>query len=292
VSVPIPTRRQAVVIAALTNATLVIGAIALAVLTGSVAALAQATHAAAELLAAITAAISSRAPGEPPSRAGLRAGVAEGVLVVLAGLVAAFASWQRFGDSVAHPVVACIGLAALALAGQLVASRTRRSARQYRSHQLAAEAETLRSATRSALLASACCGVVALTGYPQPDALGGFVIAALVIRRGVELAVATLPGREPREHRDVATVAALLGAGPSEVIGYGAIRSRSAAGVRRVDVDVVIEPDTSAVRQLELVRQLETEIREALGAVRVTVHLRKPAPPVPRRRDTRRSTGS
>ena len=84
-----------------------------------------------------------------------------------------------------------------------------------------------------------CCSCT----HELPDAVGGLVISAVVVRIGIELVQAALPGNQPVGPRELAEITAALASGPPEVVGYGRIAARTAAGVRRIDIDVTLRAD-------------------------------------------------
>ena len=59
-----------------------------------------------------------------------------------------------------------------------------------------------------------------------------------MVRIGVELIQAARPGSERLDAAELAAIADELAAGPPEVVGYGGSSARTAAGVRRIDIDV------------------------------------------------------
>ena len=185
-------RRRAAALATGTSAVLIAAKVALALVTGSVAALAEATHAAAELLRTIVAAFAARdesRPGGTPATAG----ALEGAIVVVAGVVAAFASLRNLDGEVDLPLLGVAGLLACALLARLVAAHVSKVADATGSAALAADARSLRSSQATAILAAGALAVVALVDVAFPDAVGGLLISGVVVRVGVELIQAARP---------------------------------------------------------------------------------------------------
>ena len=240
-------RGRAAALATATSAILIAVKVALALVTGSVAVLAEATHAAAELLRTIVAAFAARDEGRPGGTPA-SAGRLEGGIVVVAGVVAAFASLRTLGGDVDVPLVGIAGLLACALLARLVAARVSRVAAATGSAALAADARSLRSSQATAVLAAGALAIVVLADATFPDAVGGLLISGVVVRIGVELIQAARPGRERVGAAELAAISDELAAGPPEVVGYGKIVGRTAAGVRRIDIDVTLQAGVTPQR--------------------------------------------
>ena len=70
-----------------------------------------------------------------------------------------------------------------------------------------------------------------------------------------------------------------LASGPPEVVGYGRITARTAAGVRRIDIDVTVRADVDAGRMAAVSEQVRTDVSRRIPGRRVVIHLRKPDRP-------------
>jgi divalent metal cation (Fe/Co/Zn/Cd) transporter len=283
-------RRRAARLAAVTSAALIAVKVGLALITGSAAVLAEATHAAAELLRTIVAAFAARdeqRPGGVPSAAGRL----EGGIVVAAGVVAAFASLRSLDGHVDLALAGIAGLLACALLARLVAARVSSVAQETGSAALAADARSLRSSQATAVLAAAALALVLLLDSELPDAAGGLLISAVVVRVGIELVQAALPGRERVGPRELAEISAALAGGPPEVVGYGRIAARTAAGVRRIDIDVMLQAGVDGRRMAAIAEELRAEIGSRIPGRRLVLHLRKPARPSQKAIDRNRASG-
>jgi divalent metal cation (Fe/Co/Zn/Cd) transporter len=148
-----------------------------------------------------------------------------------------------------------------------------------RSSALAADARSLRSSQTTAVVAAATLALVLLVHHELPDAVGGLVISAVVVRVGVELVQAALPGNQPVGPRELAEITAALAAGPPEIVGYGRISARTAAGVRRIDIDVTVRADAGGQRMAAIAEQVRTDVSRRIPGRRIVVHLRKPVAP-------------
>jgi divalent metal cation (Fe/Co/Zn/Cd) transporter len=282
-------RRRAAALAAITSAVLIAVKVALALVTGSAAVLAEATHAAAELLRTIVAAFAARDEARV-TRAPAAAGRLEGGIVVLAGVVSAFAALRSLDGNVDRALLGVVVLLGCALLARLVAARVTRVADATRSSALAADARSLRSSQTTAVVAAAALALVLLVHHELPDAVGGLVISVVVVRVGIELVQAALPGNQPVGPRELAEITQALAAGPPEVVGYGRIAARTAAGVRRIDIDVTLRADVDARRMAAIAEQVRTDVSRRIPGRRIIVHLRKPV--APSRKATARNRAS
>jgi divalent metal cation (Fe/Co/Zn/Cd) transporter len=276
-------------LATVTGAILIVVKVALALVTGSVAVLAEASHAAAELLRTIVSAIVLRDEARP-SGAGGNPGLWEGVLVIAGGIVTLVAAFDRFGEVVDRPYLGSAGLGACAVAAAVTANRVQTVARRTGSRALLADAASLRSSQWTAGAAAVALLLVGLVHVNALDALAALGIALAVLRLGVELVQSTRPGTARPTAAELARVAEAVADGPLEVVGFGRVTTRSAAGVRRIDVDVLVGPASDAQRDGRIARELRSRIAARLPGLRVVVHLRKPHPSVPasvRRRNVR-----
>jgi divalent metal cation (Fe/Co/Zn/Cd) transporter len=271
-------RRRAATLATITSAVLIAVKVALALITGSVAVLAEATHAAAELLRTIVAAFAARDEGRPGGTPA-SAGALEGMIVVVAGVVAAFASLRTLGGHVHVPLAGIGGLLACALLARLVAAHVSKVAAASGSAALAADARSLQSSQATAVLAAGVLAVVVLADATFPDAVGGLLISGVVVRIGVELVQAARPGNERVAGAELAAISEELAAGPPEVVGYGRVAGRTAAGVRRIDIDVTLQADVAPQRMREIAEVLRRSIGRRVPACRIVLHLRKPHRP-------------
>jgi cation diffusion facilitator family transporter len=271
-----PSRERAAFQAMLASGALIALKLVLALVTGSVAVLAEAAHSASDLLASIVAAIAVR--GE--DRAGgpeVQAGALEGVFVLGAAAVIVFATIRRLGNPVEEPVVALTGMAVATAVAAAVGARIGTVARRTGSRALAADAEHLRDAAATSALVVVALLLVELTDLPIFDSLTALVIAAVIAREGIGLLLGVRPGRDEPEPAEVAAVAAALADGPSEVIGYRRPRARTAGGIRRLDVDVTLRRDVPAAREDEIHAALQDTLGARLPGVRVVVTLGPPS---------------
>jgi divalent metal cation (Fe/Co/Zn/Cd) transporter len=74
-------------------------------------------------------------------------------------------------------------------------------------------------------------------------------------------------------------VAEALARGPEEVVGYGHVGARTAAGIRRIDVDVTVVRDVADARLDGIRGEIERAIGARLPEARIVVHLHRPPGP-------------
>ncbi len=264
------TARRASLTSLVTAAALVGVRIALALLAGSVSALADATRAAAELGQVLVSEIVAHHEDHGAPRPAYRdVGAIEGVAVVAAGLVAGFAALRGLGASGQRPALGAFGMLGCAVIARLVSDRfpTR------------PEARSLARTPGTAVLAAGGLAVSAMLSSAIPDVVVALVIAGVVVKTGIDLALTAVRGRERLRGDELAHVADALAHGPPEVVGYGHVGARTAARARRIDVDVTIVRDASDARLPEIRREIEAAIHRRLSGTRIVVHLRKPPPP-------------
>ncbi len=235
-------RRRAAPLAAVTSAVLIAVKVALALLTGSAAVLAEATHAAAELLRTIVAAFAARdeeRPGGVPSAAGRL----EGGIVVAAGVVAAFASLRSL-DGERRPArwSASPACSPARCWPALVAARVSAVAKETRSAALQADARSLRSSQTTAVLAAAALALVLLLHTELPDTVGGLRDQR---RRGARRASSSCrprcPGASGWARASWRRSRRRSPAGRRRWSATAGSSARTAAGVRRIDIDVMLQ---------------------------------------------------
>jgi divalent metal cation (Fe/Co/Zn/Cd) transporter len=254
-----------------TSALLIVVKLVLAVTTGSVAVLAEAARAAASLLASLVAALGAR------SGSGT-AGAVEGVLVLAASGVIAFAALREIGDPVEEVAIGIAGLAACAALSALAAVYVGRVAADGASRALQADAQHLRTAAATSALVAGALGLLALTGLDVLDGLAALAIAAAVARSGIDLVRAIRPGDEGLAASEIAAVARALADGPPAVVGYRRLRARTVRDVRRIDVDVTVRRDVTDAQAASVRAAVLAALEERLPDARVVVQVVRPAP--------------
>jgi divalent metal cation (Fe/Co/Zn/Cd) transporter len=206
-------------------------------------------------------------------------------------VVAAFAALRSLDADVDLALVGIAGLLACALLARLVAARVAAVAKTTGSAALAADARSLQSSQATAVLAAAALALVLLLDTELPDTVGGLLISAVVVRVGIELVQAALPGRERVGARELEEISAALAGGPPEVVGYGRIAARTAAGVRRIDIDVMLRGGVDGRRMAAIAEELRAEIGRRIPGRRLVLHLRKPARSSPKASGRNRGPG-
>ena len=239
----------------------------------SLAALAEAARVSTRLLLEIAAAFTQRS--EPRvRRVPVRPGAVEGGLVVAAGVVAGVAALANFGDSPSRPLLAGLVMAVGAAGAAAAAAGIERAARRGGSRAIADDVGTLRAAAISGGLVAGALGLVAATGQGVFDPLAALALSGVILYAGIGLATGRSGPATTAHELDV--VADVLAAGPTEVIGYGQVRGRTAGGVRRLHVEVVLRPDTPQERAQAIAQEVAAALRARLGDLDIRLYLRKP----------------
>jgi divalent metal cation (Fe/Co/Zn/Cd) transporter len=239
----------------------------------SLGALAEAARVSTRLLLEIAAAVTQR--GEPRlRRVPVRPGAVEGGLVVAAGVVAGVAALANFGDTPSRPLLAGVVMAVGAAGAAGAGAGIERAARRGGSRAIADDVATLRAAAISGGLVAGALGLVAATDQGVFDPLAALAIAGVILHAGIGLASGRA-GSATTAH-ELEVVGTVLAAGAPEVIGYGQVRGRTTAGVRRLHVEVVLRADTPQDRAREIARDVAAALHARLGDTDVRLHLCKP----------------
>ena len=91
--------------------------------------------------------------------------------------------------------------------------------------------------------------------------------------------VYVLPPTDPLWLSTLDAISEELAAGPPEVVGYGRVVGRTAAGFRRIDIDVRLQAGVAPQRMTEIADVLRTTIGRRVPGCRIVLHLRKPDRP-------------
>ncbi len=258
--------------------------LALALVTGSTAVLAEVGHSASDLLASLIALVAVRKASAPADRShpfGHErfenvSGVAEGAVILLVSGFVIATSLLSFGRSPDHSTVGVVTMLASAALIGLAARHVTRVARATRSPALSAEAAHLRTDIWTSLGVAGALALVALTGVAAFDQLVAIAIAIFtatigvrLIARGVRVLVdEAVPVEEVEIIRDV-----LAGADPRVVRGYHRLRARRSGSIRHIDLHLMVDSDTSVGRAHEITDGIEAEIEDRLPDADVVIHV-------------------
>jgi cation diffusion facilitator family transporter len=254
-------------------------------LTGSVGLLSDALESLVNLVAAIAAlwalAVAARPADEEHAyghtKAEYFASGFEGALVLVAAAsIIATAVWHLLRP---HPIQdAGLGLAITAVASLInwaVARRLEQAGKRFHSIALEADAHHLMTDVWTSIAVIMGVGLVALTGWVWLDAAVALIVAANIVRIGVDLlrrsALGLLDTGLPEEVR--AGIIAVLDAQRIHGVQYHALRTRQAGARRFISVHVLVPGEWTVQRGHDLLEGLEEELRAAVPNSTVFTHL-------------------
>jgi cation diffusion facilitator family transporter len=118
-------------------------------------------------------------------------------------------------------------------------------------------------------------GAVAVTGWAWLDPVIALLVAANIVRTGLELvrrsALGLMDTALPQSEQDA--IRAILDGYREQGIGYHALRTRRAAARRFVEAHVLVPGAWSVQRGHDLVEAIEAEIRARLANVTLVIHV-------------------
>lgn len=210
---------------------------------------------------------------------------AEGGLMLVAGIGIGYAAISRL--LVPHPIEQIgLGLAISLIASSanlIVARVLLRAGRRHRSITLEADGRHLMSDVWTSVGILIGLAAVALTGWQVLDPIIAVVVAVLILTAGARLMQRSVHGLmdtalPPDEQH--AVLAILDRYCRDQGMQYHALRTRTAAARRFVEVHVLVPGAWSVQRGHNLLEAIEGEIREQLGYVTVFTHLEPIEDPV------------
>lgn len=254
-------------------------------LTGSVGLLSDALESGVNLLAAVVALLALWVAAQPEdeehayghNKAEYFSSGFEGGLILVAAVSIAYAAIRRLLDpqpiDQAGPALA---IAAVAAGVNFVVARVLATAgRRHGSIVLEADAHHLMADVWTSVAVIAGVGVAAATGWTALDPLVAFVVAANIVRIGLDLLRRSALGLldtalpEPLRREIVATLEAHRGAG----LQYHALRTRQAGRWRFISFHVLVPGDWSVQRGHDLLERIEEEVRARVPHSTVFTHL-------------------
>ncbi|MDH3495349.1 MAG: cation diffusion facilitator family transporter [Gemmatimonadota bacterium] len=280
-----PTLRRYAVLS-ISTAVLTIGLKATAyALTGSVGLLSDALESGVNLLAAVVALLALWVAAQPEdeehayghNKAEYFSSGFEGGLILVAAVSIAYAATRRLLDP--HPIDQAgpaLALAAVAAGVNLAVARVLATAgRRHESIALEADAHHLMADVWTSVAVIAGVGLAAATGWTMLDPLVAFIVAANIVRIGLDLLRRSALGLldtalpEPLRQEIVATLEAHRGAG----LQYHALRTRQAGRWRFISFHVLVPGDWSVQRGHDVLEQIEEEVRTRVPHSTVFTHL-------------------
>jgi cation diffusion facilitator family transporter len=261
-------------------------------LTGSVGLLSDAAESLVNLVGAVVALFMLKIAARPAdeshahghSKAEYFSSGIEGVLILIAAVMIAYAAVQRLFDpqpleDVGIGIVVAVAASAINF---FVARVLSRAGKKYDSITLEADAKHLMTDVWTSVGVIAGVAAVAVTGWLRLDPIIALLVAANIVwtsigllRRSVAgLMDASLPGEEQ------AAVVKVLDQYKAQGVEYHALRTRQAAAQRFVSFHFLVPGSWTVQRGHALLEQIENEIcRELPGAI-VAAHLEPIEDPV------------
>ena len=268
------------------NSALILLKVVAGTVTGSVAILTEAVHSSVDLIASMVALVSVRKADEPADE-GHRYGhekvenlaaAIEGVLILVGSAAIAFAAIRRLIVGGRTQVVG-LGIAVIAFSAVvnlIVSAVVARGGRQTGSPALAGDAAHLRTDAASSIVVLVALVLVAATGQHWIDPVAALLVACAIVVTGVRL-LARSGGALVDQSLPAEELAVISGAierfGDRGVVGYHALRTRSAGSQRYVDVHVQFRSGTSLEDAHRTAHALQDEVAGALGGADVLIHL-------------------
>jgi cation diffusion facilitator family transporter len=253
--------------------------------TGSVGLLSDALESLVNLAAALMAlamlTIATRPPDElhayGHTKAEYFSSGAEGALIILA---AAGIAWTAVPRLLAPRALEQVGLGlAVAIVAALlnfaVARLLLRAGRRYRSITLEADAQHLLTDVWTTAGVVAGVGVVELTGWTRLDPIIALIVAANIVRTGVNLLRRSVLGlldtaiSEP----ELSAIKQVLSRYEKQGFHYHALRTRHAGRRAFISFHVLVPGDWTVQRGHDLLEEIEREIRAVIPNATVFTHM-------------------
>jgi cation diffusion facilitator family transporter len=255
-------------------------------ITGSVAIITEAVHSSVDLVASVIAFVSVRKADQPPDREhpfghqkfeNLAANF-EGVLILVgAGVIVYEASTRLSEGAEVEQLGLGIGILAFSVVVNLVVSGfLARRAAVLRSPALEGDAAHLRTDAATSIGVLAGLVLVQATGATWLDPVIALVVAVAIVGAGLRLV--TRSSRvlldEALPDDEIAAIRATINAfGDRGVVGFHALRARSAGARPYVDVHVQFAAGSSLEEAHDTAEDLEAAIARRLGDGDVLIHL-------------------
>jgi cation diffusion facilitator family transporter len=261
-------------------------------LTGSVGMLSDAAESLVNLAGAVVAlrmlSVAARPPDESHayghSKAEYFSSGIEGVLILIAAVMIAYAAIQRLFDP--QPLEAVgIGIIVAVAASTInffVARVLLRAGRQYDSITLEADGKHLMTDVWTSVGVIAGVAAVAITGWLRLDPIIALLVAANIVWTAIGLlrrSVAGLMDASLPEDEQAAVVK-VLDQYKSQGVEYHALRTRQAAAQRFVSFHFLVPGSWTVQHGHAMLEQIENEICQALPGANVSAHLEPLEDPV------------
>jgi cation diffusion facilitator family transporter len=279
-------KQRTAIISVLSNATLILLKVVAGTLTGSVAILTEAIHSSVDLVASIVAVLSIRVAEEPADRQhayghdkveNLAAAI-EAVLILLGSALIAFAAVRRLirGGSDHDYGVGIAVLVISAVVNLVVSTLVARGGRETGSPALEGDAAHLRTDALSTLGVLGALILVDVTGAQWIDPVAALIVASVIVITGLRLltrAGQVLVDQSLPADAVTRVEAEIAGFAERGVVGFHALRTRSAGSRRYVDVHIQFRSGTSLEDAHRVAHELQDQVTAALGGADVLIHI-------------------
>ena len=281
-----PAKQRTAALSVGSNSALILLKVVAGTLTGSIAILTEAVHSSIDLIASLVAFVSVRKAEEPADEShryghekveNLAAAI-EGVLILVGSAAIGFESVRRLITGGSTQMLG-IGIAVIAFsagANLIVSAVIARGGRLTRSPALEGDAAHLRTDAASSIVVLLALVLVHATGLQWIDPVAALLVASAILVTGIRLLAkaggALVDESLPAEETDAiaATIARFTDRG---VVGYHALRTRSAGSQRYVDLHAQFRAGTSLEDAHSTAHELQDAIADALGGADVLIHL-------------------
>jgi cation diffusion facilitator family transporter len=254
-------------------------------LTGSVGLLSDALESVVNLVAAMMTlwmlALSARPADEAHAygytKAEYFASGTEGALILLAAASIAWAAVPRLlaPQAIDEAGAGLVISAGASLVNLLVSRVLLRAARAHHSIALEADAHHLMTDVWTSVGVLAGIALVALTRWHVLDPIVALLVAANIVRTGVQLvrrsALGLIDVALPAEEQKA--LGEVLGRNGGETVRFHALRTRQAGARRFVSVHVLVPGEWTVLRAHDLAEHVERQIRDAIRNVTVLTHI-------------------
>ncbi len=272
------------------NAVLVVLKITVGLAIGSVGVISEAVHSGIDLLAAFTALFAVRTSARPPDeehhyghgKAESLAGLVEAALIFVAAVLIIGESMEKLTHGTELETVDLgIGVMALSTVGNFVVARwVMRVAKSTQS--MALEADALHHTTDVLTSLGVAVGllIVRLTGLAWLDPVVAIGVALFICKAAWDITQSSLgdlmDASLPKGEQ--AIIRQVLDRHSRDMVGYHEVRSRRSGAERLVDLHLVMNRNVTVQQSHDLCDHLEADLKQALGAVTVHIHVEPCAP--------------
>lgn len=253
-------------------------------LTGSIGFLSDAAESLVNLVAAVVLLIALSVSRQPPdyehpyghTKAEYLSAVLEAALIILAAGLIIWSAVHRLLEPQALENVSMgviVALIATVVNGGLALALSR-VARRERSAALAANASHLFTDVYTSLGVIVAVGLVGVTGWHVLDPLIALVVAANIVRVGVEVmrrSISNLLDQRLPDSEEAIILAVLEK--NTDIKGYHRLRTRRSGRARFAEFDVFVAPTMSVAEAHSVVARVEDQIHAELDDMVTTVHV-------------------